>query len=279
MAERAKEWLSRQKKQFKGRAEFVMTPTARSIWDLCELARESKTIGWVIGNSHIGKTWALENYSVHNNHGGSPFVRMETASGLGGMSAAIGRVLRTAEKGNTNDMKLAIINALSPDRLLILDEMHLLRLTYQNVAFFKCLETIREIHDRSGCPMVLCCTNLLMKELQPGQHKEMEQLLRRGPHKLYLPGMPTRGDLKVILSSRGLDFPARALQVVVDGHVEKPYALLCQLAKEEGLLSITERLRYAVMHADHAKKPVTWEHFIKVDLKIRAEGKPPEDWN
>lgn len=278
LAKNAREWMARQRKRFKGREEFVLTPTAKKIWTLCDLARESKTAAFIIGNSHIGKTWALENYAHHNNHGSTPYVRMESASGLGGLVKNIARSIGISENGNTRDLVAYIIKALSPEMLLILDELHLLSYTYRKGSFFSCLEVIREIHDKSGCGMVLCGTRLLMDQIKPGQHSEMEQLVRRGPHKLTLPTMPTKGDLTAILEANGLDFPEKSAQVTWKGHIEKPYELLRQIAEQEGLLAISERIRYAKKLARKKSEETEWDHFVGADLLIRSNNHPEANW-
>jgi len=278
LAKSAREWLARQKKNFKGREGFVLTPTAKMIWTLANLARESQTVAFLIGSSHIGKTWALENYAYHNNHGATPYVRMEAAGGLGGMVKNIARSLAISEAGNTRDLVTYITKTLSPEMLLILDELHLLSYTYRKESFFSCLEVIREIHDKSGCGMVLCGTRLLMERIRPGQHSEMEQLVRRGPHKLTLPTMPTKADLTAILEAHQLPFPTKGDQVTWKGHVEQPYDLLRQLAELEGLLAISERLRYASKIALKSREDIDWKHFVAADLLIKSNSQPEPNW-
>ena len=77
---------------------------------------------------------------------------MKAASGLGGMVRRISGQLGNADKGNVNDLIERIKHAVSPDMLLIFDELHLLMYTYRLGSFFACLEVLREIHDESGCP-------------------------------------------------------------------------------------------------------------------------------
>lgn len=278
MAAAARGWLSKQKKKFKGREEFVLTPTAKKIWLLIDVCRQSRTVGFLTGRSHVGKTWALENYSVNNNHGSSPYIRMKAASGLGGMVKRIAAALGISDKGNTAQLIDYIKRALTPDMVLIFDEVHLLMYTYRIGSFFACLEVLREIHDETGCPMVLCATELLLEKMKGGQHTEMEQLLRRGIHKLPLPDMPTRADLEAILGHNGLAFPKRGDTTVVQGITEKPYELLKQLAKVEGLLSITERIRYARTLAERAGKEISWHYFVTADLTIRSNAQQEAGW-
>jgi len=278
MAKGAREFLARQKKRFQGREEFVLTPTAQRIWTVLDLARESKTVSYIIGPSHIGKTWALENYAVNNNHGGTPYIRMKAASGLGGMVKRIASQVGVSDKGNTAQLIDYIKRAISPEMLLIFDELHLLMYTYRIGSFFACLEVIREIHDETGAGIALCGTQLLMEKIKGGQHTEMEQLVRRGVHKLILPSMPTKGDLEKILHRNGLDFPTKRAEVVVQGFTEKPYDLLKQLARVEGLLAITERIRYAHKLADKREEEISWDHFVSADLLIKSNAQPEASW-
>ena len=80
--------LFRKMEQERARATdtgFVPTPTAKRIWTACDLARESQSPVFIVGPSHIGKTKALIAYKEENNHGHTVYVRLQAASGLGGM--------------------------------------------------------------------------------------------------------------------------------------------------------------------------------------------------
>ena len=274
LVQAAKVWLARQRKAYTPQSDFILTPTAGRIWSTCRLALESHSIAFLWGRSHIGKTWALEKFAGDNNHGRTIYVRMKAASGLGGMVRRINERCGNSDRCNTADAVDRIKAALSPDMLLIIDEVHLLQYTYRLSSFFACMEVIREIHDEVGCGMVLCGTQLLLQKMNAGGHGEMEQLMRRGVHKCQLPEMPTRGDLAAILDHHGIPFPAKkdATNITVDGqHItEQPYDLLRQLAKVEGLKAICERLRYAGKIASKARRAATMAHFVEADVRIKA---------
>lgn len=277
-----------EKKRFwAGTTQLVITPTLKQIVTLCDLARESQTICFLVGPSHIGKTWATElHYAPENNHGRTIYTRMEAASGLGGMVRAMAKTLSISPKGNTTDLIHRIKNAVTKDMLWILDEVHLLAHTYRKGSFHNCMEVIREIHDVKKMGFVLSFT--ILDEVKAASQKELQQLWRRGVHKLILPNMPTVGDLTAILEHNGLEFPSADLKVEVrfkdaDGKsqtiVEKPRELLRQIAKTEALLAVTERLRYARKLAKKSGKPMDWPHFINAHLLISKQSQPPEDWN
>lgn len=260
------------------RNEFVLTPTAKRIHTACDLARESQTPVFIVGRSQIGKTWALEAYAEEKNHGATPYIRMKAASGLGGMARRIAVKLGISPDSNTANLIDYIKNALTKDMLPIFDELHLLMYTYRRSSFFACLEVLREIIDEVGCGAVFCGTQLLMDKIRAGEKGEMEQLLKRGVHRVVLPNMATKKDLTAILEKWGLPFPKKGEIVSVQSIDDEPYAVLRNLAKHNGLKAITERMRYAGKIAQKSKAQLTWEHFLEAHLTIESESQPEEDW-
>lgn len=280
-------FLELEKERFtSGETQLVITPTLKKIVTACELARESQSIVFVVGPSHVGKTWAMErHYTPNNNHGRTVYIRLQAASGLGGMVRRIAEACGVSPKGNTADLVDAIKNAVSSNMLMIIDEVHLLAHTYRAGSFHNCMEVIREIHDETGMGMVLCFT--LLDQVKAASQKELQQLWRRGVHKVMLPAMPTKGDLAAILQHNGLDFPDRDFKVSIsfrDGSKkltieECPYEILRQVAKNEALLAITERLRYARKLANKADEKLDWKHFVTAHLLIAKQAEQELEWN
>lgn len=262
-----------------GSVEFVMTPTAKSIHDACDLARESQTPVFLTGPSHIGKTWALEHYTQANNHGRTVYIRMLAASGLGGMVRRIATKVGVSDKSNTASLISRIKRAISPNMLLILDELHLLSYTYRKESFFASLEVIREIHDETKCGMVLCGTKLLLDKTDGHAHAELEQILNRGVHRRVLPKMPTKPDLTAILAAWQLQWPSRELSIHYSGIDEQPYEILRQESKRFGLKAITERLRYARKLASKRDEKLDWKHFVEAHLRIAAQAVETPEWH
>lgn len=258
-----------------GRSEFVLTPTAKRIWHGCDVARESRSPVFIWGPSQLGKTTALERYAHQNNHGRTSYCRIKAASGLGGLVRRVAERVGVSPNSNTSQLIDYIKGALTEDMVLILDEVHLLAYTYRKASFFACMEVIREFHDETHCGLVLCGTNLLEGELKA---REMEQLLKRGVHRISLPGAPTVGDVTAILEKLELPFPERGALVTVNKVTEEPYALLRQLAKTSGFKAITERLRYAKKLASKAKARISWQYFIEAHLLIAAESSDKDGW-
>lgn len=262
-----------------GRTDFVMTPTAKRIVVSCDLARESQTPVMLWGPSQLGKTTALVYYTGSNNHGRTQYIRMLAASGLGGMVKRIADACGISDKSNTAALIERIKRGITPNTLLILDEVHLLAYTYRRESFFACLEVIREIYDETQCGMVLCGTHLLMERVRGAEHAELEQVLKRGVHRVPLPTMPTKGDLAMILEHSGLEFPPREFQVTVKKLTDRPYDILRQIAKRDGLKAICERLRYARKLASKSGGSLTWERFVEAHTIIEKQAEQEGDWD
>lgn len=276
-------FLELEKERFMaGETQFVLTPTAKKIVTACDLARESQSVVFVWGPSHVGKTWAVErHYQPNNNHGKTIYVRMHAACGLGGMVRVIADAMGISAKSNTPDLIRRIKDGLTPNTLLILDECHLLAHTYRKGSFHNCMEVIREFHDQAKCGLVLIFT--ILDDVKAASQKELQQLWRRGVHKVQLASMPTKGDVGAILNHNGLEFPdaklivsVRAGREVID---EKPYDILRQLARNEALLAITERIRYGRKLAVKAGQKLKWEHFVDAHLRIAKNAEAEGDWN
>ena len=258
---------------------FVLTPTAKKIHTACDLARESRTVVFVWGPSHIGKTWAVERYCApRHHHGPTVYARMHAACGLSGMVRVIAAALDISFTSRAATIA-RIKGALAPDTLLILDECHLLAHTARPGAFHNCMEVIRELHDHARCGLVLIFT--LLDRVRAASQKELQQLWRRGVHKVQLASMPTKGDVAAILEHHGLNFPERALTIPIragrETLEERPYEILRQLARDEALLAITERIRYARKLAARANEKLEWNHFVDAHLRI-AKNAEQGDW-
>lgn len=270
-------FLTLEKERFdSGETQFVVTPTAKKIFNACELARESQSIVFLWGPSHIGKSWALEHHTASNNHGRTAYSRLEAASGLGGMVRRIATDLGISDNSSTAALIGRIKNGLTPETLLILDECHLLAYTYRKGSFHNCMEVIRELHDKSKAGIVLCFT--LLDDVRAASQKELQQLWRRGVHKVPLPVMPTKADLAAILQHSGLHFPSASDRVTVNGATDKPYDVLRQLAKTEGLKAITERLRYGRKLANKTGDKLEWRHVIDAHLRIEKQARQEGEW-
>lgn len=211
-------------------------------------------------------------------------VRIPASSGLGGMVRAIAEQVGVSPNGNVTDLIERVKRAITKNQLLILDEVHQLIYTYRKESFFACLEVIRSIYDYAKCGMVICTTNVFRARIEQERKAALEQLFRRGVHRVQLGDVVLAKDARMILDHHGLDWPEKLLKFEFDlggGQkiIEKPWEILRQLSKEEGLKAITERIRYARKFATKERRKLDWKHFTQAHLTIASNATAPaDDW-
>lgn len=262
-----------------GENTFVKTPLVNRIWNGCDLARESRTPVFLYGASHIGKTWALRQYTVESRNGPTVMVRVPAKSGLAGLVKALAEAVGVSTKASIPAMIERIKKAIAPNHLIIFDEVHQLQYTYRTQSFFACMEVIREIYDHVECGMILCTTNVFRGKFESAQREELEQVFKRGVHRVQLGDIVRTSDLKPILNHAGLRWPGRRFTVEIGGVKDQPHEVLRKLSRESGLKSITERIRYGRLIASKSNEVIDWKHFIHAHLIIETEAQnPTDDW-
>lgn len=281
-----RQWLKLQKSAFGasfGNGEFVMTPTAKKVAYACSIARESRTPVFLFGPSQIGKTWALIYDAETHNHGKTIYVRCSSMAGLHGLMNTIGARIGVSSRGSKDAMKQGMLAAFQPDMVLILDEFHELLYTYRRESFFACAEFVRELYDRIGMGIVLSLTNFGRDQIGESRKSDLEQIFRRGVHRIQVgtkSGLPLKEDIEMILERHGLEWPAKTLRCTVGDISESPRDVLHQLAKDEGLKAICERIRYAYKIArQQGRETITWEDVMSVHVLVTANALAAEDWS
>lgn len=264
-----------------GRVGFAVTPTAKRFFLGCDLARKSQTPVFVYGSSQIGKTEAARQYCIENNHGRSVLVELEAVNGLRGLLQAVAAKVGVSPNACTPDLIERLKKAVTRDMVVILDEVHLLANVYRKGSFFACMETVRRIFvDHCKCGLVLTFTLLGYTAAEKEKARELEQIFRRGVHRINLGDRPTVADVAAIARAWHLEMPAKHDEIVIafdrTEHREQPWVRLGQLAKEEGLKAIVERLRSAAEQATDKGEDLDWKHFVLVDALIRKNALTPK---
>jgi DNA transposition AAA+ family ATPase len=264
-----------------GRKKFGKTPTALRCFLACDLARESQTPVFVEGASHIGKTEAWRQYAIENNHGKTKLVEAKVV-GFQEFVRIVAEAVGISPNGNVPDLIRRMEKAITSDMVLIIDEVHVLQNTRNLADFRRCMEFLRRLYDATQCGLVLSFTNLGYRKAESDRKKELEQIFRRGVHRVNLGDKPQVGDVKVILEMWGLSFPARneVIEVKIgrDTFSESPFKMLEELAREQGLKAITERLRYGMKFAADAatgEAALEWEHVVQAHVTIAKNGAAP----
>lgn len=232
---------------------FVETETAKQIFKVCEAASKYQWMTTIWGESHIGKTWALQEYARRNNHGRTRYIRIPAMPNAGKVLLTIAQASGVGTKQSGTRLASSIIKATDNGNLLIFDELHQLFETSGQKTAIGIIEFIREIYDRCGCGVVLCGTNVLRDELcQHNRSHLFKQLLKRAILQRQLPDYATREDLSMIASHFGLN-----------DLKNEPYDAMKKINIKWGLKAITSTLQAACTIAKKSNRPVTWDDFLK----------------
>ena len=228
-----------------------------SVWErvnwLCRRVFIRQRIGFVFGESQIGKTTCLAEYTRRNNHGQTVYVEMPPAAGVQCMLKSIAEALNVPSATCFDKLLRDVLMALDSSKLLIIDEIHRVFTTYQRGSVMRCLDTLRHLHDKSRCGMVLCGTNVMRDQLARGEFAQyLKQIKRRGrTFMLQLPTEPPREDLDKMSATFGLG-PA-------SGEAE---TVLMEVAGSDGFGAVKMLLQDAAEHARKKKRDVTWDDFV-----------------
>jgi len=265
-----------------GRKQFVITPTTKRIYWAIEQARKSGRPVMVYGASQLGKTAAFKQNCIDFNHGKTVLVEIEAVNGLRGLLQAIAVKLGISPQANTPDLIHRIKKALTPDMVLILDEVHLLANVYRKGSFFACMEQLRRLWDAVGFGLVLSYTNLGYARAEEERKRELMQIFRRGVVRVNLGDAPKAADVKCFVEAAGLDWDERHTAITVaKGVSDTPFAALQLLAHEAGITAILERMRMAhELAADDDRTVITWEDFLRAHFAIaQCAEMPASDWD
>jgi DNA transposition AAA+ family ATPase len=261
-----------------GAQHFVLTSTAKRVYWAVEQARKSGRPVMVYGGSQLGKTEAFRQNCLDFNHGKTVLVEIEAVNGLKGLLQAIAQKLGISPNANTPALIERIKKALTPDMVVILDEVHLLANVYRKGSFFACMEQIRRLWDAKRFGLVLSYTDLGYERAEKERKRELVQLFRRGVLRVNLGAAPKADDVRAITESYGLAWGERHDEIeVAKGVADSPWAALRQLATDDGLTAIIERIRLAhELAADDQREEVTWRDFLVAHFAIVQQAHAPK---
>ncbi len=260
-----------------GRKQFVTTPTVRRIYWAIEQARKHGRPVMIYGGSHIGKTEAFKQNCIDFNHGRTVLVEIEAVNGLRGLLQAIAEKLGISPNATTPDLIIRIKKALTPDMVLILDEVHLLANVYRKGSFFACMEQIRRIWDSVHFGLVLSYTDLGYLQAEQERKRELLQLFRRCVLKVNLGPVPLVEDIHLITENAGLPWANRHESIEIAGVVDSPSGAIKQLAANDGLAAVVERIGHAnEMAADDDRDSITWEDFMRAHQALAKQAIAPK---
>lgn len=232
---------------------FVENSVWKRIDWLCNRAFIRQKIGFIYGESQIGKTTGLIEHARRNNHGQTSYVEIPPGAGLQLMMRHIARALFVNSSTCYEKLIDDVAAALDPSKLLLIDQVHRIFVTYNKRSIMKCLDALMYLHDVSKCGMVLCGTHIFRDQLRFGEFAQfLKQLRRRGLYELQLPAVPIRDDLDLMAEQFGLE-PA-------DGDAEP---IVLQIARDWGFGQYVTRLTDAAELASKKKEKLNWGHFVR----------------
>lgn len=245
--------------------DFIETSLSRKMFGIFDRTRALCTVSLMWGDMGGGKTTCSEEYRRQNNHGRTCYVRcgarMNFAQFVVHVAKAIG--VTTKNRGQA-EVRYKIQSLLrSGQRLLIIDELHLLFIATRGNTAVDICEFLRECYDVSGCGMVLIGTKVLKKEFLSGVHKEaLAQLLDRGTIQVDLPSKPTAADARAFVKRYGLP--------PLDESEPEACAIIADLLKTSGLRKLTLHLRDGAAYALARRQPFAWSHFVQAFDDIQS---------
>jgi len=269
ICERIRRWYRVwQERAFMPDEEFIETSVWKRVDWLCRRAFLRKRMGFIYGESQIGKTSCLMEYQRRNNSGQTTYMEIPPSGGVQMMVKAVAKALNVSTNTSYENLLDDVIDALDDSRLLIVDEIHRVFTTYQKTSIVRCLDVLRFIQNKTRCGMVLCGTEVFRDELKRGDFfRFLKQLDKRGLYQLQLPSVPPREDLDLIARHYGLA-PA-------SGRAEE---LMEAIAHSDGFGRYCMRLLDAAELAANKKRKVSWEDFLEANriadaLSLGVEGK------
>lgn len=231
-------------RQLLGEESILELSPAKAIELFSNQCRSSATIGIVWGRSHVGKTRGARRYAALHPEtttlvtmppgGGTPkFLRATAAA----MKVRVGRA----------GVEDAVFSALTPQHLLLVDQMH--RTILGRRMQTGTIDLLIEMHDQCGCGLVLIGTPTFMEAVQEEKNALFfEQLENRGVLRLQLPPQLPYSDAVKLALAYGLPKPAQADR-----------AQLLKLLEANRLGRLTKILRLARGAAAANGQAFTWQ--------------------
>ncbi len=265
---------------------FIETRLFREIERRCLHALRRQRIGFVFGDSQIGKSASFAEVRRRHNHGQTVLVEVPTGGSLGSLLIAWAEALdiRAGTK-NQRELKEAIITSIDSRNLVIFDEAHRFFEGRSKGNGMASLSFIREVWNKCQCGMMLGMTNEGRDELLTGRHaKALQQIWRRRITPLQLPAVPPDDDVELFAQAFNLppapdETVAVKLTFLEDSgrereitHKDNPLRLQREVLRTEGLGVWISILEDASDMAAEAKRQITWAAVLKAHAQAQADA-------
>jgi len=243
----------------------IATSVVSGCRQVCAAAHAAREIAMVWGPTQCGKTTALEQCCREN--GAYRMFRFPATAGTSALAEEIAAAYGVAAAGaGFRENRRRVMEA-ARDTLLIADEVHEAFIAHGHGAAVREMEFLREVHDRSGCGLVLCGTDAMPRNFGHGQFAPvLRQTLERGLVRKAFGGRPAWRDVLAAARHHGIEealdeAAARQWQGRLKG---MSFGAVCRL------------LRSARHMAGKRGRPMAWERvgeaLATLDQFAAAEG-------
>jgi DNA transposition AAA+ family ATPase len=248
------------------KAPYIKTALYREIEQVCDTALAYQKIAYIYGESQVGKTAALAEYAREHNHGQTILVTMPVGGSISHFLAALAAKVRCSNQQRGDVLQLNIMKCFGPTNLLIVDEAsRALQSRSYGGNSLKTMDFIRDLHDQTGCAVVLCGTNVFREQMKDAQlAKFLNQFNRRCIVRRQLPDRPGRADLNTFARHYGLEAAGG-----------EAYQLQKAVIAAHGLGVWLTTLRAGAKLAANKQAKMTWEHVVKAHAFIAKMEETP----
>ena len=220
------------------RAEFVETSIWQQVRATCDLALVHQMPSIIMGVSQIGKTHALLEYQRRSEYT-VRYVRMPAAAGFRSAMEAVADACYITTRCTAEQLRRRVAGGLDERSLLIVDELHQLAISTGRTTAIKVMEWLRELHDVSGCGLVVCGTKAVEGDLINGELKAwLDQFAQRCIRRLVLPERLPDADIAAFGAAFGLPAPSGdildLLRTLRANRLVKTLQLADNLARRKG---------------------------------------------
>lgn len=233
--------------------KHIPTQLMARIHAAADAAKAAGLINMVAGKSQMGKTTAARAYKMRYPET-TIYLRMPTRPTTASIVRHLLAAMSLGNRPMCSDAGMAILRAnLSPRHLIIVDEAHA---ALGRPIGLDALDIVRELHDITGCAVLLIVTDIGARLIDKGDAAErLLQLVRRGERQTLDP-TPSSVDIIAILRAYGLPDP--------DMYQKEQ---LSAMARATCFGQICHRLALAHVEACRRGETLTWRHFASVQQR------------
>ena len=240
---------------------FVETLVTRKVHAALDMARELGGMVLVCGRAGRGKSEAVKEWQLRNNHGKAIYLDVPAIGGVRALLQELALRAGLSIRSTSADLARAIERQFDSTNVLILDEAVRLMPTTVSRTSITRLDFLRRLHDVYGVGIVLVSTPVLPAEMRrPEVAAYMAQLDRRIDEPLMIPDKVGAREARQVCAAFAA--PAEPPDHLVE--------LACKTANGRGSIGLLFKLlRQASMLAKKQNAPLAAVH-LGAALNFRA---------